>query len=61
MKLCDIACGSVNRELVKHALEWFGMPLDSEIDVCESGQVYVGLTEILPRDSWTFESEGART
>ena len=35
------------------ALKWFGMPIDyfQLIDVCESGAVYVGLTEILPRNS----------
>ena len=40
-----------DREKIEAALEWFGYPLDTEVDICESGQVYAGLTEILPKGS----------
>ena len=38
---------------VFEALRWIGYPASEaqHVDICESGQVYVGLTEILPRGS----------
>jgi len=40
-------------KLVFDALRWFGMPMDwyQLIEVTDSGQVFVGLTEILPKGS----------
>lgn len=40
-----------DQEKIHDALRWFGMHKDSKVDICENGQVYVGLTEILPRNS----------
>jgi hypothetical protein len=54
LTLSDISTSSPNRLMVIDALDWMGMPHDSWLDVCESGQVYVGLTEILPCGSWQF-------
>ncbi len=38
-------------ENVVKALEWMGFPADAEIDVCDDGSAYVGLTQILPPGS----------
>jgi len=54
LRLSDISCTGANRLMIRDALDWFGMSHDSELDICESGQVYVGLTEICPRGSWIF-------
>ncbi len=40
-----------NRQKIIAALEWFGYPLNKEVDVCEDGSVYCGLTQILPKGS----------
>lgn len=40
---------------IDNALKWFGMSKTSEVDICENGQVYVGLTEILPRNSMSLQ------
>lgn len=37
-----------NRETIQKALKLFGFPADSEVDFCEDGSAYVGLTQILP-------------
>lgn len=41
---------------VIEALKFFGFPVCSIIwiDICESGQVFSGLTEILPRGSVSY-------
>lgn len=46
------------RSKIAAALRWFGMLPTSEVDICENGQVYVGLTEILPRGSVSKDGEG---
>jgi len=49
-------CTKLTREdevRVFEALRWFGMPTAwfQRIEVTDSGQVFVGLTEILPKNS----------
>lgn len=36
------------QEEIEAALLWLGYPTDTEVDQCENGSVYVGLTQILP-------------
>ena len=44
------------KALCLDALAWFGFPLElDDCDVCENGQVYRGLTEILPRGSVVYQ------
>jgi hypothetical protein len=40
-------------EKIIDALKFFGFDTDTDIDVCEDGSVYVGLTQILPPGSIT--------
>ena len=48
------------QEDVKAALIFFGEDPESapEVDLCESGQVYLGLIEIMPRGSIQYVFEG---
>ena len=48
------------QEEVKRALQFFGEPPERapEVDLCESGQVYLGLTEIMPRGSIQYVLDG---
>ena len=51
---------SLNDEQVRKinvAKTWMGFSLESEIDICEDGSVYVGLTKILPKDSINIPKE----
>ncbi len=34
---------------IEEALRWIGFPVDSEVDICENGEVWIGLTQILPK------------
>ena len=39
-------------EAIEASLSWLGIEaMPDDCDVCESGQVYFGLTEVLPRGS----------
>ena len=40
-----------NWRLVLSALRWLGISEDAEVDVCEDGSAYYGLTQILPRNT----------
>ncbi len=35
-------------ESIAEALRWIGYPEDANIDYCDNGSAYVGLTQILP-------------
>lgn len=37
--------------LIQDAKSWLGYPDDSEIDICDDGSVWIGLTQILPKNS----------
>jgi hypothetical protein len=45
------------QETVLSAMLFFGFPTDQreDVDICESGQVYFGLTEILHAESVTYK------
>ena len=45
------------QKLIRESLEWLGYDKECcvDVDICESGQVFFGLTEILPRNSVKWE------
>lgn len=40
-----------NDEIIAKAKEWLGYPDSAEVDICEDGSVWIGLTQILPKGS----------
>ena len=44
---------SDNRAEIADALDFIGFPDDADVDRCEDGSAYVGLTQILPKGSLT--------